>query len=196
VNRATRDRFVIGTNQADLTTGQACLQTPPDIFADLNDRFGPFAIDICADERTHLCPIWFGPDSPVGECDALRADWRAYAKGGKMFDNPPYGAFAARILEKAAAEAKKGQGSVHLLPMRATKAFHRYVLGRAATVLFCDKRIAFFENGRPRLNAKTGHPDAALFDSIVVIFQPRRKGKRVFTRMGTYHVPEHVKRYL
>ena len=48
MNRETRDKFASGTDQADLTTGNACWQTPPAIFAQLNHDFGPFEIDLTA----------------------------------------------------------------------------------------------------------------------------------------------------
>jgi phage N-6-adenine-methyltransferase len=196
MNRATRDKFATGTDQSDLTSGQACLQTPPAIFADLNKRLGPFAVDVCADYATHLCSVWFGPDSPVDEPDALAASWLDHAAGRRIFCNPPYGRFTQKILEKASGEARRGQGSVHLLPLRATRAFHQYVIGTAAKVLVCDKRIAFFERDRPRLNPKTGHADAALFDSVVVVFVPMPRRRKMTTIIDTYRVPEHVKNYL
>lgn len=198
MNRTTRDKLTAGTNQADLTAGSACTETPPAVFQDLNNRFGPFVIDLCANTENHCCPIWFGPGSPLLAEDALTANWRAHARVKKVFSNPPYGKFAAKMLEKAVSEAKRGQPSVHLLPMRATKAFHRYVLSGASKLLFCDKRITFFEGGRPRLTlcAKTGRmaPTAALFDSIIVVYYPiGRRRKHAAPTCGTYRVPEHVK---
>ena len=58
--------------------------------------------------------------------------------------------------------------------MRATKAFRAHILDGAAEIWFSDKRLIFWENGAPRLNPKTGKPDAALFDSILVVFAPTK----------------------
>jgi hypothetical protein len=41
VNRATRDKLVSGTAQADLTKGNACWGTAPLSFDTLNDAYGP-----------------------------------------------------------------------------------------------------------------------------------------------------------
>jgi hypothetical protein len=191
MKRETRDKFASGTNQATLTSGNACWETPPAIFNALNADYGPFDIDLCADAGRALRPAWFGPGSPIG-ADALTADWLAHGRRG--FANPPYGAFVPLLLAKARREAALGFRSVLLLPMRATKAFHAHVLGHAAELLFCDRRIVFFEDGVPRLNTtqwiKNGRnvPDSALFDSIIVTFDP----SRLRLNVRAWAVPKHV----
>jgi hypothetical protein len=187
MKRETRDKFASGTHQADLTTGNACWETPPAIFAKLHADFGPFDLDLTADARRHLCPMWFGPNSPSGWTDALIAPWSRF--GTRGYSNPPYGPFVQQLLREARAHALlHGFTSVLLLPMRATKAFHAHVLAGASELLFCDKRIVFFEHGSPRLNPRTGKPDGALFDSIVVIFRPDRQALTA----GAWKVPPHV----
>lgn len=186
MKRATRDKFVSGT-QADLTSGNSCWETAPAIFAKLNEDFGPFDIDLTADGQRHLCPVWFGPDSPVGEFDALTADWFFRAYNG--FSNPPYGIFIQRILPIAKIWAARGCASTFLLPLRVTKAFKAHILHGASDLLFCDKRLVFWENGAPRLNPKTGKPDSALFDSIIVCYRP---GVWDRPRIGEWHVPNHA----
>lgn len=185
MNRATRDKFAAPTSP-DPTTGNACLETPPQIFAKLSDDFGPFDIDLTADPIRHLCPKWFGPHSFWAE-DALTAQWMAFGKTG--YSNPPYGAFVARMLKKAKAEAAIGFSSTLLLPVRITKAFHAHVLCGATEVWFCDKRIAFWENGAPKPDPKTLKPTGALFDSMIVRYLP---GMRFSPpRVRTWHVPPH-----
>jgi hypothetical protein len=151
MNRETRDKFASRT-QADVTSGNAVWQTPPLVFAALHAQFGPFDVDLTADPARALCGVWFGPGNPT-DPDALIAPWHRRGRCG--FSNPPYGPFVPQLLAKAQHEAAFGFTSVLLLPMRATKAFHRYVLGGASELWFCDKRIAFFEEGLPRINAKT-----------------------------------------
>lgn len=198
MKRETRDKFASGTDQADLTTGNACWETPPHVFAKLNQDFGPFDLDLTADAGRHLCPLWFGPDSPLGEFDAIAAGkkligWRGHGKSG--YSNPPYGPFVQRLLDVAKTNALRYEfTSALLLPMRATKAFHSHVLNGASELLFCDKRLTFFENGVPRLNEKQWvdkgrvQADPALFDSIVVIYRPGAQSLRA----GAWHVPAHV----
>jgi hypothetical protein len=193
MNRETRDKFASGTDQSDLTSGNACWETAPLIFAALNEQFGPFDIDLTADAQRHLCPVWFGPDSPVGEYDALDAPWDFYTRNG--YSNPPYGAFVPLIFEKAKREATFGVMSTFLPPLRITKGFHAHVLNGAAEVILPDKRLVFFENGVPRINAKTfrekgrATADCALFDSCIVRYVPGHVGPPA---LKAWKVPPHV----
>lgn len=191
MDRATRDKLVSGTKQDDLTTGNACWETPPLVFEQLNHDFGPFDVDLTADAQRHLCETWFGPQSNVGEFDALTADW--YSHGRRGYSNPPYGPFIQKLLPCAKQWKTHGFTSVLLLPMRVTKAFKAHILDGASDLLFCDSRITFFENGVPRLNDKAWREkgkavaDPAVFDSIVVIYQPHRDFS-----VGIWNVPKHV----
>lgn len=198
MDNATKNKLTSGTDQADLTTGNACWETPPLVFEKLNEDFGPFDVDLTADGQRHLCPRWFGPESSVGECDALKAAWIEYGRNG--YSNPPYGPFIQRLLHAAWLESQRGFTSTLLLPMRVTKAFKEYVLNGASELLFCDKRLTFFENGVPRLNeeqlkkktkkglSRKPHGDGAVFDSIVVRYVP---GETVL-KVRLWQVPKHV----
>lgn len=198
MNRETRDKLVSGTDQADLTTGNACWETPPLVFAKLNADFGPFDVDLTADAQRHLCAVWFGPQSNVAECDALTADWPACGRR-RGYSNPPYGPFIQELLPIAKRWTKRGDyhegfETTLLLPMRVTKAFKAHVLNGASDLLFCDTRITFFENGVPRLNEKQWREkgravaDPAVFDSIIVRYRPGANALNV----GTWQVPKHV----
>ncbi len=193
MRRDTTDSMNRGTDQADLTTGNACWETPPLIFEKLNRDFGPFDVDLTADGQRHLCPVWFGPDSEQ-YADALAAVWPAWGSSG--YSNPPYGPFVQRLLAKAKIEATRGFGSTLLLPMRVTAAFKAHVLRGAAELWYCDSRITFFEHGAPRINVKawrTGRlvADPAMFDSILVRYVP---GTRVDARplVDIWKVPAHI----
>ena len=209
MDRATRDKMVSGTSQDDLTSGNACWETPPLIFDKLNEDFGPFDIDLTADGQRHLCDLWFGPDSPYGPCgyDALATnmlddpqcigDWSASLKQSG-YSNPPYGPFIQKILPLAKANALHcGFSSTFLLPMRVTKAFKSHVLQGASDLIFPDKRIVFFENAVPRINLKNWltkgklGADPAVFDSIVVCYTP---GTPLYAspKLGIWEVPQHV----
>lgn len=190
MDRHTRDKFASGT-QADLTSGNACWQTPPLIFEKLSQDFGPFCVDLTADANNHLLPLWFGPGG--AQEDALTTYWSDYGTAG--YSNPAYGRFAALMMEKAKRQASSfGFSSVLLLPMRVTIAFREHVLRGAARLLFCDSRIVFFEHHAPRINRKAFErgklqPDPALFDSIVVVYHP---GVHIRPKIGEWHVPPHV----
>lgn len=202
MNNATKNKLTSGTKQADLTTGNACWETPPLVFEKLNQDFGPFDVDLTADAQRHLCPIWFGPGSPY-HADALRASWVADVSRGygrewltRGYSNPPYGPFIQKLLPRAKQFASECRFSTTLLlPLRVTKAFKAHVLDGASELLFCDTRITFFESGVPRLNEKQWREkrraaaDPAVFDSIIVRYQP---GVRLGPRIGIWHVPKHV----
>lgn len=192
MNRATRDKLVSGTDQRDLTTGNACWETAPLVYQKLNEDFGPFDVDLTADAQRALCPRWFGPGSPWCE-DALQAAWMIGTNG---YSNPPYGPFIQQILPKAQREAHQGFRSTLLLPLRVTKAFKAYVLQGASELWFCDKRLVFFEHGIPRLNEKAWREkgelraDPAVFDSIIVRYLPGRV--TTTPTIGIWKVPPHV----
>lgn len=191
MDRATRDKFASGTDQADLTTGNACWETAPLVFDALNRHFGPFDVDLTADAQRHLCPIWFGPQSNVAETDALEAEWTACGRR-TGYSNPPYGPFVQKLLPKAKYWAQEGFGSTLLLPLRVTKAFKTHILSGATDLIFPDSRLVFFENGVPRCSVdKRGNlrPDPAMFDSIIVRYTP---DLRPTPRLGLWKVPPHV----
>lgn len=202
MDRATRDKFTAATNR-DLTTGNACLETPRPVFERMNELFGPFNLDLTGDLARHHLPRWFGPGSPVGELDALEAFWPQWGENG--FSNPPYGPFVQALLEWARLMAAFGCSSSLLIPLRVTRAFKDHVIapvsmtdGKGAAVagasdlIFCDKRIPFFENGLPRLNERAwveegvARADGALFDSIIVRFSAGHSGP---ARLGVFEVP-------
>lgn len=209
MKRATRDKFASGTDQANLTTGNACWETAPLIFEQLNEDFGPFDIDLTADAQRNLCQAWFGPDSPFGRggYDVLTAnalgdpqadgDWSAFDVSNG-YSNPPYGRFVNCLLPLAKANAQNCDfTSLLLLPLRVTKVFKEHVLDGASDLIFPDKRLMFFENGIPRCSyrkpgksgiAKLGS-DAALFDSALVRYSPGWTGA---PRLSVWKVPPHV----
>jgi hypothetical protein len=189
MNRKTRDKFASGTDQADLTTGNAVWQTAPAVYDKLNADFGPFDLNICADAVRARAPKWFGPGSPWLE-DALVSEWHLHGRNG--YCNPPYGAFVQRLLPVARAQAVLGVTTTLLLPMRVTKAFKLHILAGAAELFFCDQRLVFFEEGAPRISFdKKGRPrpDTAMFDSVVVRYKPRHIGG---PRVGVWQAPKHV----
>ncbi len=174
MNRAV----LLSPTQRDVTSGNACWETPPAVFSKLNEEFN-FEIDLCADPDRALCPIYFGPGSPY-HIDALEAPWPMFGKT-VAFCNPPYGPFVPKILPIAKVNALYyGFTSVFLIPMRVTKAFTNYILDGAAEVRFCDRRLSFYENGVPR--------DPAPFDSIIVVYRPGCYKPE----FSSWSVPHHV----
>lgn len=183
MNRATSERFTSRTNKV-ITEGNACLQTPPPVFEKLYHDLGPFDIDLTADASNHLCPVWIGPGGV--ENDALTAVWMKYGKNG--YSNPPYGDFVPHMLALAKRRKSFGFSTTFLLPLRANESFRENILKGATDLLFCDRRICFYEHHLPKLNMLTGKPDVAMFDSIVVTY---RAGCRSKLNVDIWHVPDH-----
>lgn len=167
----------------DVTQGNACWETPPEIFTALYDEFH-FDIDLTGGPGTqHRMEHWLGPGSPwKGKLgDALTSPWHKLTIRGTPiksgFSNPPYGKFIPLIMEQAYKEAQEGFTSVFLLPNRVTR-WYKNAMRHASEIRIVDERIAFWENGHPRWNVKilteTGAmvPDPAMFDSCLVIVRP------------------------
>ncbi|KKN41447.1 hypothetical protein LCGC14_0723180 [marine sediment metagenome] len=181
----------------DAATTKNDWQTPPAVFAALNAQFGPFDLDLTANAKNHLCERWMGPGGNMPQ-DALATPWRLY--GTRGYSNPPYGrSFVPQLLAKAAQEASLGFDTTLLLPLRVTKAFRQWIIGSASTLYYCDRRICFWEDGHPRWNAKRlthGRltPDPAMFDSIVVRFDPHVVASKRLSSLRTdiFQVPPHV----
>jgi hypothetical protein len=207
MNRATRDKFVSRTDEANPTSGNACWETAPLIYEKLNEDFGPFDIDLTADASNHLLPVWFGPCSPYGSggFDVLTAkalddpqcigDWSAF-QVHNGYSNPVYGRFVSQLLPLAKANAQHcGFTSTLLLPLRITRVFHAHVLDGASEVWLPSKRLVFFEKGLPRLNERLWREegkvraDGALFDSVIVRYVPGHQGP---PRFSSWAVPPHV----
>jgi hypothetical protein len=182
LTRTERDSFTARTPE-DLDYGEgACLETPPDVFRRLHQRFR-FDVDLTANEQNHLLPKWFGPGSV--HPDALEFPWTVARTddGWKPnhlrcgFSNPPYGPFISRILAKALIERDNGFTSVFLLPMRAAGWFRDLVIPYYSELWYCKSRLTFYYQGVPRPNVKTGKADPALFDSIIVVYAPYDRTK-------------------
>lgn len=129
-------------------------QTPPELFLSLSQEFGPFDVDVCANEINAQVPRYFSKEQ-----DGLAQEWT-----GRCWMNPPYGRATPAWIKKAS-ESKALV--VCLIPARTdTRWFHDYVLPRAKTVRFLKGRPKFWLDGKP-----TGQ--GGKFPSMVVVFDAR-----------------------
>ncbi len=135
--------------------------TPQDFFDELNAEFH-FVLDVAATERSAKCANFFTP-----ETDGLAQSWSCR---GAVFCNPPYGREIRKWVQKAYAEAQRGQTIVLLIPARTDTAFfHDYIYGKAE-IRFVRGRLTFTdENGNPQRD-KSGRAMPAPFPSMVVIY--------------------------
>ena len=128
-------------------------ETPLSLFAELDQEFGPFDLDVAATDDNALVESYFTPES-----NGLARVW-----GGVCWCNPPYGREVSRWVEKAHEEALAGRATtVCLLPARTdTRWWHEHVM-QADIIRFIKGRVHFRRGG------KSG---PAPFPSAVVVFQ-------------------------
>ncbi len=140
--------------------------TPDWLFGFLNQNFGPFDTDACADADNSKCPSFF--DKVM---DGLKQIWK-----GLIWCNPPYSNVADWV--------KKAHDSVYvdqtaervcLLVANRTETewFHEYAT--KGLVFFLRTRVAFVEpkDLAPAIDKKTGLPKkrtSPTFGSMVIVF--------------------------
>ncbi len=214
MNPATTRKLTSRTDPDEPFAGNACWETPPEVFAKLNADFGPFDLDMTADYKNKLLPEFVGPGSIIGEdilavLELMNIDgFGAAFKSG--YSNPIYDfKFINQLIPLCALAArKKGFAATLLLPLRTTSDWWNWLIRSqhneegAAVIAFCDKRICFYEGGQPRWNAKellkgNYRPDSAVFDSVVVHFAPPRSpftepNESFATCFRLWEVPPHV----
>lgn len=142
-------------------------QTPPELFNELSKAVGGFAVDAAASGNNHLCPDWYGPDSPVATDALAVVEWASPA-----FCNPPYGRGIERWLEKFHEQQLEGVTTVAILPARVeTRWWYEGVVPRAS-IVFLVGRIPFVDPSRGKLS----QPDHA---SAVCLYEPDVSGGAV-----------------
>lgn len=150
------------------STGKDEWQTPPDLFARLNDEFH-FTLDAAASLHNHQCPKWLGPDHPDPERrDGLAYDW--CLDGGPVFLNPPYSrGLQRKFIELASVSAQlQGLTVVMLLPARTdTKAFHTHIWAACAHRPQTGVEVRFLPGRLRFVGASAGAP----FPSMIVVFR-------------------------
>lgn len=120
-------------------------QTPPEIFAALNREFR-FIADVAASNLNHLLPIYLTEHE-----DALNQDWAAQFPIGFAWCNPPYSDISPWVA-KATEEAKKGMGTVMLVPADTS-------VGWFSQARKSCTEVRFITNGRLSfIRADTGKP--------------------------------------
>jgi phage N-6-adenine-methyltransferase len=130
--------------------------TPEWFFRDVEHKYGPFDLDVCADAQNRKCQRFF-----TSLDDGLSKTWK-----GRVWMNPPYGRIIGQWVKKAFDSAQGGGAMVVcLLPARTDTAWwHDY----------CMRGDITFVRGRLHFGgAKNGAP----FPSALVVFTPDRRLK-------------------
>jgi phage N-6-adenine-methyltransferase len=130
--------------------------TPQQFFDEVNKKYGPFDLDVCATHDNAKCSTYYTLENFD---DGLKNNWSQYKR---CWMNPPYGRGIGEWVRKAYSESLNGCLVVCLLPARTdTKWFHEY----------CMKGKIEFIKGRLKFgNSKNSAP----FPSMIVIFFPAK----------------------
>lgn len=136
-------------------------ETPPDLFNLITERYGPFDIDVCANNVNTKVPHKYY--SPIQ--DALSQEW-----SGRCYMNPPYGHDIHKWVKKA---SEANAYVVCLLPSRTdTRWFHEYILKKAVSIIFLCGRPKFWLDGQPTYNMGKFPSFIAIFNGILPINEP------------------------
>lgn len=158
-------------NKVHFSSASDNWSTPQNLFDQLNDKYGPFELDVCASKTNAKCHLFFTVEGKyqtyekefekLVDGDGLSSPWRFEGCPLKCWMNPPYGRTIGLWVKKAYEESQKGCLVVCLLPARTdTKWFHEY----------CTKGDIEFIKGRLKFGeAKNSAP----FPSMVIVFRPK-----------------------
>lgn len=157
-------------------------RTPRWFFHQCEARYGRFALDVAANRRNHLTPLWLGPGSPVA-LDGLAAGWRP---GDLHWCNPPYGPPGA--IEDWIAKARRERDRI---------------LARTLLLLPSDTSTQWFHDVRTteslelvRFRLAFAAPDqstkgnSAKFGSVLVYIAPQLHRDGGMTRDPHIQVPD------
>ena len=105
----------MGTKKNTGAKGRQNWATPPPFYNWLNETFGPFVVDVCAEEWSAKCPFYYDK-----QADGLSQNWakdcKRISEDGKFFCNPEFDGPDA-WLEKGYKHARyDGVGGLYVLP--------------------------------------------------------------------------------
>ena len=124
--------------------------TPQNFFNEQNAKYGPFDVDVCADDANAKCAMFYTKAQ-----DGLQQEWK-----GKCWMNPPYGRVIKLWMKKAYESSQNGATVVCLVPARTdTSWWHDYAM--KGEITFVRGRLQFGDSN-----------DNAPFPSAVVVFKP------------------------
>lgn len=143
--------------RAMLSSDRMDWETPPELFAWISEKYGPFDLDAAATAENALCATYFTPED-----DGLAQSWEGC---GSVWLNPPYGREIGKWVKKAADEFFSGNVNkvVMLIPARTDTAYWHDHIQNIASVEFIRGRVKFLLNGEPK--------GTAPFPSAIVVYE-------------------------
>jgi phage N-6-adenine-methyltransferase len=132
-----------------IASGRVRYETPPEIFAPLNQEFR-FTLDPCCTKATAKAPKYF-----TRRDNGLSQRWAPH----RVWMNPPYGRGIGEWMAKAVTEWKAGALVVALVPSSTdTDWWHDFAM--RGEVRFVKRRIRF-----------VGEPSTAPFPSAIIVYR-------------------------
>ena len=152
-------------------------ETPPQELEQLSLLYGPFLVDLFANEKNHKFPLWFGPNSPLGIMDTFNQEWvhENLPMGFHAFGNPPYSrGKVAQAIEVAYKYALLGIAQTTLLsPVSSDQRwFHRYVWNNYSNSPYPNVEIFFFARRIPFIRPNGQRANNPTSPSMAVTFFP------------------------
>lgn len=119
--------------------------TPQYVFDRLSALFGPFDVDVAADEDSAKCDLYFDEDA-----DGLSKPWL-----GRVWCNPPYDSIGpwVRKASESTTNERRCDAVTLLLPARTDQPWwQETVMKEACEVYFVKGRIAFVLPGKKNVS--------------------------------------------
>jgi site-specific DNA-methyltransferase (adenine-specific) len=136
-------------------------ETPPELMAAIEARYGKFDLDVAATAATAKAPRFF-----TKEDDALMQPWT----GKNVWMNPPYGRGIGAWIRKAVEAVLSGrvQHLVALLPANTSTKWFAEAFREADDIRFLTGRVSFLLAGMPHRGNTGG--------SVIMTFNHRLQG--------------------
>lgn len=151
-------------------------QTPPVLWARLEDQFGGFGVDVACSPSDQIGHVGLHGPHNDESCDCgLCAHWCDYSHGFFAWCNPPYGGGLAQWIDKAVEELVEcAQSSVLLVPAAPDTKWWKKAYDHASEVRLLSGRVKF-------INPATGKPDGSnTTGSTVFVFERTVRPRTVF----------------
>ena len=171
---------IMTTETKQYNTAESDFRTPKTLFNKLNEKFGPFTIDLCASSENAKCEKYY-----TKEDDSLKQPWN-----GVCWINPPYAVPTAKRVKGIVDEyIKKGLKEIKenpeckricfLIPCKTdVKYFHEYIFPNATEIIFISGRPNF---EGPHSNSKASGCRTAI---CAVVFDKENLGKLKYSIMN------------
>jgi len=137
--------------------------TPPEVFSEIERRWGPFTLDAAANAEHAKCDHYYAI-----EHDGLEQPWI-----GSVFCNPPYGkGVIDRWVTKAIRSTKEGATVTMLVPARTSTIWFRELYEHSDELVAMSGNLKFGSACRSSLHTSSNTPASRHCASLLRHVQP------------------------